>query len=127
MLRRALGVLTRAVALFYGVGAIGLAGAITLVAAQQPGPAGSPSRPAGRQVMEERLQPRTLAGPLDVIVMVRSDEQASSLSRDVGHISGYLGGVPSSIVVVESAREAELVRVLLKNDRNRLLIDFSDR
>ena len=77
--------------------------------------------------MEERLQSRPQAGPSRIVVMVLSEEQASRIRSDVGDIGGYLGGAPSSFLIVESAREAEIVRTLLKGDTGRLLIDFSGR
>jgi hypothetical protein len=86
----------------------------------------APDAPGPLRAEERRLH-RSQAGPSAIIVMVASDEQAARVSRDAGDIGGYLGGLPSSFVVVESAREAEIVRVLLKNDTARLLIDFSQR
>ena len=126
ILARALGVLSRGLGLYYGVAVIGLAAALALVASEQPGRAGSAPLPGERPHIEERLQRRTQAGPSSIVVLVRSEEQAARVRADAGDIGGYLGGVPASFLVVESAREAEIVRVLLKDERDRLLIDFSD-
>jgi hypothetical protein len=124
--RAVLGGLSRGFALFFGVGTVGLAGAIALVASEQPGRAGSASQPAERPHIQERMQARAQVGPSSIVVMVRSEEQAVRIGREVGDISGYHDGVPASFLVVESDREAEIVRVLLKNDRDRLLIEFWD-
>jgi hypothetical protein len=125
-LHPALSMLSRAVRVSFGIAAIGLAGAIALVASEQPGRAGSAPQHGGRTQIAEPTQRRPQAGPSSVVVIVRSEEHASRVRADVGDIGGYLGGVPSSFLVVETDREAEIVRVLLKDDRDRLLIDFSD-
>src|SRR5688572_15734951 len=99
ILHRVLGVLSRGLGVSFGVGAIGLAGAIALVASEQPGRAGSAPQPPMRPQIAERQQPRPLPGPSNIVVLVRSEEQAALVREHLGDVGNYHGGLPASFLI----------------------------
>ena len=118
--------------LFYGVAAVGLAGALALGWSSDGVDGRASSIGAATATQEPRAQNFTQVltrpEPRAFIVLVASEEQASRVRAEVGNVGEYYGqsnlAAPSIFLVARTPQEASLVRTLLTGDQTRFLIDL---
>ena len=124
-----LGLPVHCLKLFYGVAAVGLAGAVALTASGGAAERQRPTTAAFQPMAARDVLPDVTQRPRAFIVLVASDEQTVRVREQLGNVGEYYAvsdvAAPPTFLVVRTPQEAALARKLLAGDPSRLLIDLT--